>query len=303
VPKNKGAFAAGVAAIIVLGGAALWASMGGGEGENPAPTAVVTSTGPVPDFSAAGTGWEITNPEGGAATHYRKVPGDPGPGPVFQHPDYRTGVIGDDVNRIADWNSPILQQWVRERMEPEARRVIAGGIPFIPNSRCWPAGVPGHLLLPALVLYLQTPEQVWILNNRGEVRRVYMDRPHSANPGLSWNGESVGHYENGDSLVIDTIGLDDLGPIDRYNTPHTEALHVIERHTIRPDNAWLTVIIEVEDPGAFTMPWKGMVEFERVGVGGARAEWEEYSCNENSEEYFIPADELVPVPSASRRDF
>jgi hypothetical protein len=300
---NQKMLIGGAVAVIVLRGAVIWAGMGGGgEGTGPE-SAGVASTGPIPDFSAAGTGWEITNPEGGASTHFRKVPGDPGPGPVFQHPDYRTGVIGDDVNRIADWNHSILQPWVKEKMEPEARRVIAGGIPFIPNSRCWPAGVPGHLLLPALVLYLQTPEQTWILNNRGEIRRIYMDQAHSANPGLSWHGESVGHYENGHTLVIDTIGLDDLGPIDRYNTPHSEALHVIERHTLRQDGLWLTVTLDVEDPGAFTMPWKGMVEFERVGVGAARAEWEEYVCNENSEEYFIPAEELVPVPSAARRDF
>src|SRR5688572_8819344 len=222
---RKSALAAGIAAIAVFAGAGYWASRQGAD-QPPAQDTGRTSSGPIPDFSAAGTGWEITNPEGGASTHFRKVPGDDGPGPVFQHPDHRTGVIGDDVNRIADWTNPILQPWVREKMEPDARRVIAGGIPFIPNSRCWPGGVPGVLLFPALVLYLQTPEQVWILNNRGEVRRITMDRPHSENPGLSWYGESVGYYENGNTLVIDTIGLDDLGPIDRYNTPHTEALHV-----------------------------------------------------------------------------
>jgi len=37
-----------------------------------------------------------------------------------------------------------------------------------------------------------------------EVRRVYLDVPHSKDPGYSWTGESVGHYENGDTLVVDT---------------------------------------------------------------------------------------------------
>jgi hypothetical protein len=165
--------------------------------------------------------------------------------------------------------------------------------------------VPGFLLLPASIIYLQTPKQVWILNGRGEIRRIYMDAPHSADPGFSWNGESVGRYENGDTLVIDTVGLDDKGPIDRYRTPHTKQLHVVERHTLRADRKWLRVTLDVEDPGAFTTPWKGMVEFETsVERGtGMPVEWEEYSCNENSEEYFIPAEELVPVPSAKTRDF
>ena len=41
-------------------------------------------------------------------------------------------------------------------------------------------------------------------------------------------GESVGHYE-GDTLVIDTIGLNTKTFIDSYRTPHTEKLHVVER--------------------------------------------------------------------------
>jgi hypothetical protein len=296
----KTSYLVGAAAVVVvLGGAALWSSQQNGGDEAPA-AGTNRSTGPIPDFSPGDIGFDITNPEGGAATHFRKVPGDAGPGPVFQHPDYRDGVIGDDVNRIADYTNPILQDWVKQRMEPESKRVAAGGIPFIPNSRCWPGGVPGVLLFPALVVYLQTPEQVWILNNRGEVRRIYMDVPHSPDPGYSWHGESIGHYENGDTLVIDTIGLDDKGPIDRYNTPHTRALHVVERHTIRPDGKWLSVTLDVEDTGAFTMPWKGLVEYE--GTDGP-ADWQEYVCNENSEEFFIPPEELVPVPSAARRDF
>jgi hypothetical protein len=47
--------------------------------------------------------------------------------------------------------------------------------------------------------------------------------PHSANPKPSWYGESVGHYE-GDTLVVDTIGLNDKTFIDNYRTPHTEKL-------------------------------------------------------------------------------
>ena len=144
---------------------------------------------------------------------------------------------------------------------------------------------------------------VWILNNRGEVRRIRMDAAHSANPEYSWNGESIGHYENGDTLVIDAIGLDDKGPIDRYRTPHTRAMHVVERHTLTPDHNGIAVTIDVDDPGTFTTPWKGLVEFERSLVRGQPAEWEEYSCNENSEEFFIPADQLVPVPQALLRDF
>ncbi len=54
----------------------------------------------------------------------------------------------------------------------------------------------------------------------------------------------------------------------------------------------------VTDPGVFTQPWNAMVEY-----AGETTEWIEWVCNENSVEYFIPEEELVPVPSATKRDF
>jgi hypothetical protein len=47
-----------------------------------------------------------------------------------------------------------------------------------------------------------------IFEGNGETRHIPLDVPHSANPKSSWYGDSVGHYE-GDTLVIDTIGLND----------------------------------------------------------------------------------------------
>ena len=60
-----------------------------------------------------------------------------------------------------------------------------------------------------------------------------MNQPHPAHVTPSWYGDSVGHYE-GDTLVIDTVGIK-VGPfamVDMYGTPHTEALHVVERYRL-----------------------------------------------------------------------
>ena len=81
-----------------------------------------------------------------------------------------------------------------------------------------------------------------------QFRRVYMDVPHSANPKPSWYGELVGHYE-GDTLVIDTIGLNDKTVVDIYRTPHTEKLHVVERWRMVDGGKVMEVIFTVEDPG------------------------------------------------------
>jgi hypothetical protein len=267
--------------------------------ESPAPAEAeraAAASEVIPDLGSAGSSWDLSAPDGGTNSAFLKVPGDPGPGPVLQHPDFPYDRVTN--RRMADTRNPILKADVKAKMDAEVARVMAGGIPFVPTSRCWPGGVPGLHVYTSNNVYLQTPKQVWLLNMRGEVRRIYMNVPHSADPGYSWYGESVGRYENGDTLVIDTVGLDDKGPIDRLGTPHSRQLHVVERVQLMDGGKRLRVTIDVNDPGVFTQPWKAMVEYARETT-----DWIEYACNENSTEYFIPEEELVPVPQATRRDF
>src|SRR6202030_2200190 len=93
---------------------------------------------------------------------------------------------------------------------------------------------------------------IWQMDH--QVRHVYLNVPHSANPKPSWYGESVGHYE-GDTLVVDTISMNDKTFVDNYGTPHTTQLHVAERFRMIDGGKTLEVNIKVDDPGAFTMPW------------------------------------------------
>jgi hypothetical protein len=90
-----------------------------------------------------------------------------------------------------------------------------------------------------------------------------MNVPHSANVKPSWYGESVGRYE-GDTLVVDTIGLSTKTFVDHFRTPHTEKLHVVERwHMINAGKS-MEVEVTVEDPDTFFKPWKGTVRWDRV---------------------------------------
>ncbi len=275
--------------VILFGSAALISSPALAADDAPLPASI-------PDLSSGGISWDLDNPFGDSNSAFLRIPGDEGPGPVLQHPDFPYD--GETTRRMADTTNPILQPQVKERMDVEVARVMAGGIPFIPTSRCWPGGVPGLHVYTSNNFYLQTPDQVWILNMRGEIRRIYLNVAHSDEANYSWYGESVGHYEGGDTLVIDTIGLDDNGPIDRLNTPHTRRLHVIERHQLVDNGNRMRISFNVVDPGVFTQPWNAMVEHARETT-----EWIEWVCNENSVEYFIPDEELVPVPSATHRDF
>jgi len=86
-----------------------------------------------------------------------------------------------------------------------------------------------------------------------ELRTVRMNAQHPRNLKPSWYGDSVGHYE-GDTLVIDTIGMRDDSWVDWNGSVVTEAGKVREEIR-RPDLGHLEIRVTVDDPKAYTRPW------------------------------------------------
>ena len=223
------------------------------------------------------------------------------PGPVTSDPAHphdsnaialRTG--GQPNYRIADLTNPNVKPWAKEIMRRENEKVLAGGIGYSARSSCMPAGVPAFVAFAAVepTYFIQTPKQVtMIFSGDAQVRRVYLDVPHSANPKPSWYGESVGHYE-GDTLVIDTIGMNDKTFVDSYRTPHTEKLHVVERWKLIDRNT-LQIIFTVDDPDTFVEPWTASTRFRRV----VRELMDEEVCAENNTAFDYHA------PVAQKPDF
>jgi hypothetical protein len=122
--------------------------------------------------------------------------------------------------RVADLENPILRPWTAERMREANERVLCGAIPFDAKSDCWPGGVPGVSLFGAEGLYfIQTKTDVWMIwEFDHQLRQISRNRPLSADPTPSWFGESVGHYE-GDTLVVDSVGMNDKTSIDNDRRP------------------------------------------------------------------------------------
>jgi hypothetical protein len=234
------------------------------------------------------------------------LPPPEGPGPVVSEKDHpyidnafaaRTG--RQPTFHVADLASPILLPWAREALRKVNERVLAGEPVFTPKERCWPIGVPAFLLYPVTPVYfLQTPAVVTIIWQEDHmVRHVYMNRQHSAHVTPSWFGESVGHYEGGDTLVVDTVGLNTKTFVDQFRTPHTEQLHVVERFHILPGGNAMEATATVEDPGAFTTSWRGVQRYRRVNQGPMI----ENNCAENNAEFF--GLNVEPIPTATAPDF
>jgi hypothetical protein len=136
---------------------------------------------------------------------------------------------------------------------------------YTADDTCRPSGVPQALNLIGPLQILQLKDRVVLIHERDQqVRHVWLNVGHSANPPRSWYGESVGHYE-GDTLVVDTIGQNTRTVVDAFGTPHTEQLHVVERFQPfnTPFGKALFITVEVVDPGTFTTPWKGTLEYRQ----------------------------------------
>jgi len=228
-----------------------------------------------------------------------------GPGPIMSpkdRPYVPNGNGRQPTYRIADTSNPILQPWAKAQMEKANDDVRAGKVPYITRERCWPAGVPGFTTYTRVqpIHFFQTAKEVTIVNELNtQVRHVYLNVPHTTNPGHSWYGESVGHYE-GDELVVDTIGLNDKTYLDNYRTPHTTQLHVVERFRLLPGGEAMEVTARIEDPGAFTMPWTAVQRY-RVDHRPQEVPLHEMVCAENNGDHFNQG--LYPIPQADKPEF
>ena len=271
-----------------------------------------------PNFAPdASTGWYAYNRQ--------FIPPLSGPGPVQQDPE-RPYVTNDEFRvtgrqptaQLADLDNPILQPWARDIVRKRNELVRSGKPADPPHASCWPVGVPGFILRPMTqaMYFIQTPKKVvMILSSKQEIRHIYLTDKHSENVKPSWYGESIGHYE-GDTLVVDTIGIDERTWVDGFGTPHTKALHVVERFRLIEGGTVLEANVHVEDPGAFTVPWNGIQRFRLYEAAVRQMSVQniaqlasapegpltEQICADNPNSFFPSAD-ARPIPQTTVPDF
>jgi hypothetical protein len=249
--------------------------------------------GVAPDFSSNDAAWVFGNND------YVAIPGEPSPTrndpthPFVTNNEFRASGR-QPTFRIADLSNPNIKPWAKEIMKRENDKALSGRMPFSARASCMPAGVPAFMMaVVEPIHFMQTPKQVtMIFSGDAQVRRVYLDVPHSTSVKPSWYGESVGHYE-GDTLVVDTIGLNDKSFIDNYRTPHSEKLHVVERYRLIDGGKTLQVTFRIEDPDTFYQPWSAIGTLRRVQMP-----MHEEHCAENNQHLFD-----YGIPIASKPDF
>jgi hypothetical protein len=132
----------------------------------------------------------------------------------------------------------------------------------LPSEHCLPHGPPGALMIPIPFKILQTPAEVALLFEEfNYYRQIHTDgrsHPQSMNP--AWYGYSVGKWDK-DTLVVDTVGFNDLTWLDVTGYPHSQDLHTIERIT-RADFGHMDILMTIDDPKAYKQPWTILMKFE-----------------------------------------
>ncbi len=257
----------------------------------------------IPPFASASFGWQSNLED------WEDPPSGADHGPIRNDPAYpfRNNTEGNRAGtgatkRITNAKDPILKPWAAARIQATNDEILQGvrDIPFTAQARCYPGGVPGQLLWPfEPVYFIQTPTEVWMMWQRDHlVRRIFLTDRHSEHVTPSWFGESIGHYENGDTLVVDTVGLSTqpYSYIDNFRTPHSEKLHVVERFTIEPGGKFMSALVTVEDPDTFNAPLTMTRRWFRFD-----GPMLETVCSENNIDF--PNQNLVPQPEAKAPDF
>ena len=145
-----------------------------------------------------------------------------------------------------------------------------------PNLACLPHGIPRLMFVPLPMQIFEVPGTVLILQEAGnQLRQIHLDRGHKKDMDPTYNGDSVGRWE-ADTLVVDTIGFNDITWLDHAGLPHSEGLHVVER-IHRPDHDTLVDDFTIEDPKAYTKTWTASQTYH------LKPGWEiaEYVCDHN----------------------
>jgi hypothetical protein len=179
-----------------------------------------------------------------------------------------------------------FQPWARDRKEANFKTIYKPGGPesldyVDPVARCLPTGVPrsSYISIGGYQI-LQTPGYITFLGEwNHQYRVVPLDgRPHVGPKVRTWMGDPRGRWE-GNTLVVETTNSNGRTWLDHMGSIHTADLKVIERYTMT-DPKTIAYEITLEDPKAFTRPWKLIGALDRTTEEGF--ELIEYACHEGN---------------------
>ena len=178
-----------------------------------------------------------------------------------------------------------LTAWGEERFKANrpthGANAVASTTSTEPIVKCLPPGVPAIYMVSIYPMeIMQVPGRVIMFFEYGNyVRQIFTDgRTLPKDPQPSWLGYSVGKWD-GDTFVVDTIGVNERTWLDNAGRPHSDAMHLTERYH-RRDFGHLEVQLTIDDPKTYTKPWT-VNESARLLPD---TDLLEYVCSENNKD-------------------
>jgi len=197
-------------------------------------------------------------------------------------PSLRTSIITDPPNGLLPSLTPSAAAAKRDRLERLHNPARATDMGLQDRCRVFPTSVPPMIPYRYNSNYqiIQTGDAVMVQAEMiHDARIIRLDRrSHLPSNIRQWLGDSVGHWE-GATLVVDTTNFNDAGGFygdagGMYGWDRN--MHVVERFSLLDANTIL-YRFEVEDPTAYTHPWKAELSLTRVSQPPF-----EYACHEGN---------------------
>ena len=162
------------------------------------------------------------------------------------------------------------------------------------GSGCLPSGL-GRMMTgggPPLEI-MQNQRQVVVYKENGGLHRIHLDRDHLPADEIypTFYGDAVGRWE-GDTLVVDTIGLGAQPYIDARAVYSNDSAHIVERFR-RVDTDTLEVQVTITDPKALTRP----ITATAIHKLQPKYELQEYYCTNERHHQGEGADQSVVLPA------
>jgi len=198
-----------------------------------------------------------------------KMPNPPGPAPKRDLSGAWVGPQNNKPDPVPPMTPAGEAQFKQRKSYGAATRgeSAASNDPFI---TCDPLGFPRDLLAHAVssrggMLFGSAPDRIIIAYEQQRVwREIWTDGralPNAVDvkgaPESKYYGYSVGRWDNDNTLVIDTTGLDERPWLDEAGHPRSSMAHILERYT-RVDQYNLQLTVTVDDPKFYTKPWTWM---------------------------------------------
>jgi poly(3-hydroxybutyrate) depolymerase len=185
--------------------------------------------------------------------------------------------------QVPPFSTEYMKRYLARREEMRAL-VLAGKPRSLQGGELY-ASMPAMMIMLYPMDIQINPREVVIMTPNGGAREIYTDgRVHPKDPLPSTKGHSIGHWE-GQTLVIDTCCFKTTTRLPGGGE-HSDEMHISERIWSPDGGHSLKDAITVEDPKAFTAPWKTVKTYYR------RPDWEsvEYDPQENTRDFGPPGD-------------